>query len=39
MNLTGREEKAWWLQSGFEIPVASPRGFDMGFRISLIHDF
>jgi len=39
MNLAGREEKAWWLQGGVEIPVTGPRPFDMGVRISLIHDF
>ena len=38
-NLTGREEKAWWLQTGFEIPVTRQRSNDMGFRISLIRDF
>jgi hypothetical protein len=39
MNLAGRDEKAWWLQTGVEIPVFGPRAFDYGFRIALIHDF
>lgn len=39
MNLSGREEKAWWLQGGYEIPVTGPRALDMGFRLSLIRDF
>ena len=39
MNLSGREEKAWWLQTGYEIPVTGPRAFNYGFRIALIRDF
>jgi hypothetical protein len=37
-NLTGNE-KGWWLQTGVEIPVAGPRGFNYGVRVAIFHDF
>jgi hypothetical protein len=38
-NPTGREEKAWWVQTAIEFPVSGPRPFNERIFLEIIHDF